>query len=404
MATMRRDLELDCDPAELVLSPPDRSRLKEMFRQFEFRGLLSRVDDLDATVPAAPMVLEGVQVPWREGEPPGSGAIAAENGRVAVATEEGVVVGPRPARLEGPFIAHNAKAQRVEPAEDTLLAAYLIDPGRATYELDDLAAEYGIELVPDPPVDEDTSALVRHAAATLRLAEPLVSRLKERGHEPLYREIELPLTQVLADMEDTGVKIDEYRMGEITARLADRVEELEQKAYELAGEEFILGSTQQVARILFDESHSEAWTIRRDLAKEMQPSHPEDSSYAVAAETLANLKAVLHQFVERFFERRLGIRFRPSYFPFTEPSAEVDIECVLCSGKGCRVCKQTGWLEIAGSGVIHPQVLTNVGIDAERYTGYAFGMGIDRIAMLRYGISDLRLMFENDLRFLRQFA
>jgi len=119
--------------------------------------------------------------------------------------------------------------------------------------------------------------------------------------------------------------------------------------------------------------------------------------------SLANLKAVLHEFVERFFERPLGIRFRPSYFPFTEPSAEVDIECVFCSGRGCRVCKQTGWLEIAGSGVVHPKVLANVGIDAERYTGYAFGMGIERIAMLRYGVNDLRLMFENDLRFLRQF-
>ena len=120
--------------------------------------------------------------------------------------------------------------------------------------------------------------------------------------------------------------------------------------------------------------------------------------------SLANLKAVLHQFVERFFERQLGIRFRPSYFPFTEPSAEVDIECVFCSGRGCRVCKQTGWLEIAGSGVVHPNVLANVNIDPERYTGYAFGMGIERIAMLRYGINDLRLMFDNDLRFLRQFA
>ena len=120
--------------------------------------------------------------------------------------------------------------------------------------------------------------------------------------------------------------------------------------------------------------------------------------------SLANLKAVLHSFVERFFERQLGIRFRPSYFPFTEPSAEVDIECVFCSGQGCRVCKQTGWLEIAGSGVVHPNVLRNVGVDPERYTGYAFGMGIERIAMLRYGINDLRMMFENDLRFLRQFA
>jgi len=120
--------------------------------------------------------------------------------------------------------------------------------------------------------------------------------------------------------------------------------------------------------------------------------------------SLAHLKSVLHDFVQRFFERRLGIRFRPSYFPFTEPSAEVDIECVFCSGAGCRVCKQTGWLEIAGSGVVHPNVLRNVGIDPERYTGYAFGMGLERLAMLRYNVNDIRLYFENDLRFLRQFV
>jgi phenylalanyl-tRNA synthetase alpha chain len=120
--------------------------------------------------------------------------------------------------------------------------------------------------------------------------------------------------------------------------------------------------------------------------------------------SLAHLRSVLHHFVERFFERRLGIRFRPSYFPFTEPSAEVDIECVFCSGQGCRVCKHTGWLEIAGCGMVHPNVLRNVNIDAERYTGYAFGMGIERLAMLRYGVNDIRLYFENDLRFLRQFG
>jgi phenylalanyl-tRNA synthetase alpha chain len=120
--------------------------------------------------------------------------------------------------------------------------------------------------------------------------------------------------------------------------------------------------------------------------------------------SLAHLKSVLHDFVQRFFERKLGIRFRSSYFPFTEPSAEVDIECVFCSGAGCRVCKQTGWLEIAGSGVVHPNVLRNVGIDPERYTGYAFGMGIERLAMLRYNVNDIRLYFENDLRFLRQFV
>jgi phenylalanyl-tRNA synthetase alpha chain len=119
--------------------------------------------------------------------------------------------------------------------------------------------------------------------------------------------------------------------------------------------------------------------------------------------SFANLKAMLHTFVERFFERPLGMRLRPSYFPFTEPSAECDIECVFCSGKGCRVCKQTGWLEILGCGMIHPNVLRAAGIDPERWQGYAFGMGIDRLAMLRYGVDDLRLFFENDLQFLKQF-
>jgi phenylalanyl-tRNA synthetase alpha chain len=120
--------------------------------------------------------------------------------------------------------------------------------------------------------------------------------------------------------------------------------------------------------------------------------------------SFAHLKSVLHHFVERFFERKLGIRFRPSYFPFTEPSAEVDIECVFCSGKGCRVCKNTGWLEVAGCGMVHPNVLANVGIDSERYTGYAFGMGIERLTMLRYNVNDIRMYFDNDLRFLRQFG
>ena len=119
--------------------------------------------------------------------------------------------------------------------------------------------------------------------------------------------------------------------------------------------------------------------------------------------SFANLKAMLHTFVERFFERPLGMRLRPSYFPFTEPSAECDIECVFCSGKGCRVCKQTGWLEILGCGMIHPNVLRAANIDPERWQGYAFGMGIDRLAMLRYGVDDLRLFFENDLQFLKQF-
>jgi phenylalanyl-tRNA synthetase alpha chain len=119
--------------------------------------------------------------------------------------------------------------------------------------------------------------------------------------------------------------------------------------------------------------------------------------------SFANLKSMLHTFVEHFFERPLGMRLRPSYFPFTEPSAEVDIECVFCHGAGCRVCKQTGWLEILGCGMIHPNVLAAAGIDGEQWQGYAFGMGIERLTMLRYGVDDLRLFFENDLQFLKQF-
>ena len=120
--------------------------------------------------------------------------------------------------------------------------------------------------------------------------------------------------------------------------------------------------------------------------------------------SFADLKGVLYDFLQSFFERDLKIRFRSSYFPFTEPSAEVDIECVMCNGDGCRVCSHTGWLEVLGCGMVHPEVFRHVGIDSEKYTGYAFGMGVERLTMLRYGVNDLRLFFENDLRFLRQFA
>ena len=116
-----------------------------------------------------------------------------------------------------------------------------------------------------------------------------------------------------------------------------------------------------------------------------------------------SLKGMIEQFLKVFFEQPLGVRFRPSYFPFTEPSAEVDIECVICGGKGCRVCKNTGWLEIMGCGMVHPKVFEYSDIDTERYTGFAFGLGVERLAMLRYGVNDLRLFFDNDLQFLRQF-
>jgi DNA polymerase-1 len=262
LATMRRDLEIDCDPAELVLAPPDRSKLHEMFRRFEFRALLNRVDDLDAALPAAVRPLEGQPVAWTEAEIPtirSRVAIAEANGRVAVAGDEGpVLVGAFLADKfrEAELVCHDFKSLprlTMEPAEDTMIAAYLIDPGRPAFPIDELASEYGVEPIPQPEADDETAALVRRAEGARRLAPLLHERLLERGTEHLYRTIELPLTAVLATMEDAGVRIDTYRMGEITARLRDRLEELEAQAHELAGEPFMLGSTQQVARVLFEQ-------------------------------------------------------------------------------------------------------------------------------------------------------
>jgi DNA polymerase-1 len=266
LATMRRDLDIDCDPADLVLAPPDRSSLREIFRRFEFRNLLRRVDELEAAVPSAGPAATVETVAWVEGEIPrlsGEIGLAAADGRAAVARAgEPVVVGAFDTEafreseivcMDFKGLPHELCRAGIEPLHDTLLAAYLIDPNRSTYLLDDLAAEYGVELRPEPEAEEETASLVRAAATPLRLAPLMAARLDELRLTSLYREVELPLTGVLCSMEDAGVKIDTYRMGEITARLADRVEELEAKAQELAGEPFLLGSTQQVARILFEK-------------------------------------------------------------------------------------------------------------------------------------------------------
>src|SRR5439155_6416798 len=193
LATMQRDLELESDPAELVLAPPDRAQLRETFRQFEFRALLGRVDELDEAVPARERISAGTAVAWREEasnnllQAPELVGIAADEGRIAVALGDEVVVSPRPERLEGSFVAHDAKALRVEAADDTMILAYLIDPARSEYLLDDLAAEYAVEAVAEPDAEEETARLVRHAAVTLRLRDPLLDRVRERGVEPLYR-------------------------------------------------------------------------------------------------------------------------------------------------------------------------------------------------------------------------
>jgi DNA polymerase-1 len=268
LATMRRDLELDFDPAALVSAPPDRSRLKETFRRFEFRSLLGRLDALDELLPASERERgRSIPVSWREGElrEGAGGALVVISGRFALAGEEGVTIGdwhPELASRPGKqaIAAHDFKALPHElvlasgpAAEDTLIAAYLLEPGRSGYELDELALEHGIELEPEPAADEETAAIVRRAETARRLAPLLAARLRELELERLYREIELPLTLVLAAMEDAGVKIDAYRMGEITARLSERTCELEARAHELAGEPFALGSPQQLGRVLFEQ-------------------------------------------------------------------------------------------------------------------------------------------------------
>lgn len=132
--------------------------------------------------------------------------------------------------------------------------------------------------------------------------------------------------------------------------------------------------------------------------------HQVEGLYIDEHVSFADLKQTLYFFVQELFGREVKIRFRPSYFPFTEPSAEMDISCLLCNGAGCNVCKHTGWVEILGCGMVHPQVLENSGVDSNKYTGFAFGMGIERITMLKYQINDLRLFSENDTRFLKQFS
>ena len=272
LATMRRDLELGIDdPSSLVLGEPDRSALSETFRRFEFRNLLRRVDELDAAVPAAEgSAPAGYEIAWEHGPLPALSATVAivvdaehcalaEEGRPVIVSDD---LAGLPALLrsaekvvvhDGSSLPAEVWAQGVEPAEDHAIGAYLIDPNRSGYEADDLAIEYDFDPRPEPALeDEEIGLLVRRAASTLALSKPLIERVESLGLAPLYRDVELPLSSVLRAMERAGVRIDTYRMGEITARLADRLEELEATAYELAGEEFLLGSAQQVARILFE--------------------------------------------------------------------------------------------------------------------------------------------------------
>jgi phenylalanyl-tRNA synthetase alpha chain len=147
------------------------------------------------------------------------------------------------------------------------------------------------------------------------------------------------------------------------------------------------------------------WVYRNEAisARSLAAFHQVEGLYVDVGVTFSELKGTLVAFAKQFYGSSIKYRFRPSFFPFTEPSAEMDITCYLCGGKGCRICKYSGWLEVCGSGMVHPHVFQAVGYDSEKYTGYAFGMGIERTALLRYGIDDIRILYENDVRFLKQF-
>ena len=212
-----------------------------------------------------------------------------------------------------------------------------------------------------------------------RVAGPEVETL---GYN--FTKLNIPLDHPAADMHDTFYVSDELLLRTHTSPVQARVMERFQPPVRVV----VPGTVYR--RDPWDASHAPAFEQLEGLAVD-------------EGITFADFKATISTFVRRFFGPQARTRFRPSYFPFTEPSAEVDVSCELCGGSGCSACKQTGWMEIMGSGMVHPDVFRAVGYDPERYTGYAFGMGPGRIAMQRYGIPDIRLLYESDMRFLEQF-
>ena len=273
LATIERDLPIDIDPADLIVDPPDRAGLKDMFRRFEFRALLRRIDELDEAVPAAEQDSESIEVQVVELDEPGLAAFLAgaqeagvarvEDGRYAVATGGRVAlaaIAPEQlARLLTPLetTAHDFKAEAgelaaygVEPAFDAAIAAYLLDPGRADYRVDDLLEEQALDLtIGAYEADRDA---IRAAASGVALRSVLEQRLVDREMDDVLRRIELPLVPVLCSMERVGIAIDTAQMGEIAAKVSEHCEELVARAHELAGSEFALGSPKQLGEVLFE--------------------------------------------------------------------------------------------------------------------------------------------------------
>ncbi|MDX6593786.1 MAG: polymerase [Gaiellales bacterium] len=264
LATIDRALDLEVDFGRLVAEPPDRSSMRELFRKLEFRALLRRVDELEEFIPAAPGApAERTELSWREGTTGDIGSLRGEvgvavgGGRAAVAAQDGdvVVVSATDEQLVSALagndvITHGAHVPGLLPAGDTQIAAYLLDPGRADYAMEDLAEEYGV--APVAQADQETARLVTAAATQRSIHAAMLDRIEKRGMMALYRDIELPLVPVLADMERHGVQVDGYRLAEIAAKLRDQVDELEERAYDLAGGPFTIGSPKRLGEVLFE--------------------------------------------------------------------------------------------------------------------------------------------------------
>jgi len=287
--------------------------------------------------------------------------------------------------------ARRAAGAKINEAKDTLAAA--IDARRAALEADDLARKLASDAIDvtlpgrgqAPGGLHPLSRVRRRIEQIFRSAGFTVAdgpEIEDDWHN--FEALNIPANHPARAMHDTFYFPDGRLLRTHTSPVQVRVMEQQKPPVRV----IVPG---RVYRMDSDMTHTPMF-------------HQVEGLVVDEGISFANLKAILHRFMRELFEKDVKMRLRPSYFPFTEPSAEVDISCVACGGSGCRVCKSTGWLEVAGCGVVHPNVLTAVNIDPERYTGYAFGMGLDRLTMLRYNVNDLRLFFENDLRFLRQFA
>ncbi|MGI6553762.1 MAG: phenylalanine--tRNA ligase subunit alpha [Bacillota bacterium] len=254
----------------------------------------------------------------------------------------------------------------------------------------------------------------RLKAETIDISLPGMKFLKGRNH---------PLTQVLEEIEDIfrgmgysvaegpEIELDYYNFEALNIPKNHPARDMQDSFY--ISEEILLRTHTSPVQIRVYEKMAPELPVkiiapgkvfRRDDDATHSPMFHQVEGFLIDRQvTFSDLKGTLLAFVRQMFGRDRQIRLRPSYFPFTEPSAEVDISCIMCNGVGCRVCSDTGWLEVLGSGMVHPKVLAGTGYDPEQVSGFAFGMGVERIAMLKYGIDDLRLLFENDMRFLEQF-